>query len=93
MPGWISAGVAPVSALVLSSPCAAETYRYSKDTLPEEIGFLMLGVFAVLALLALGTVILVVVAKWKIFEKAGQPGWAAIIPIYNFVLVSPNGDG
>ncbi len=87
MPGWISAGVAPVSALVLSSPCAAETYRYSKDTLPEEIGFLMLGVFAVLALLALGTVILVVVAKWKIFEKAGQPGWAAIIPIYNKLIM------
>lgn len=73
--------------LALSSPCAAETYRYSKDTLPEEVGFLMLGAFAVLALLALGTVILVVVAKWKIFEKAGQPGWAAIIPIYNKLIM------
>jgi len=20
---------------------------------------------------------------WKVFEKAGQPGWAAIVPIYN----------
>ena len=28
------------------------------------------------------------VAFWKIFAKAGQPGWAAIIPIYNiFVLL------
>lgn len=25
---------------------------------------------------------------WRIFEKAGKPGWAAIIPIYNvFVLL------
>ena len=24
---------------------------------------------------------------WKIFEKAGKPGWAAIIPIYNVVVV------
>jgi hypothetical protein len=24
---------------------------------------------------------------WKIFEKAGQPGWAAIIPIYNAVIL------
>lgn len=29
-----------------------------------------------------------VVAYWKLFEKAGQPGWAAIIPFYNlFVLL------
>lgn len=23
------------------------------------------------------------VALWKVFKKAGKPGWAAIIPIYN----------
>ena len=27
--------------------------------------------------------IVAIVAMWKLFEKAGQPGWAAIIPIYN----------
>jgi len=32
--------------------------------------------------------ILVIAAYWKIFVKAGQPGWASIIPIYNlFVLL------
>jgi hypothetical protein len=24
---------------------------------------------------------------WKLFTKAGQPGWAAIIPIYNFFVL------
>ena len=24
---------------------------------------------------------------WKTFQKAGQPGWAAIIPIYNVVVL------
>ena len=24
---------------------------------------------------------------WKIFSKAGQPGWAAIIPVYNMVVL------
>lgn len=24
---------------------------------------------------------------WKLFEKAGQPGWAAIVPIYNLVVL------
>ena len=32
--------------------------------------------------------LIVIVAWWKIFEKAGQPGWKAIIPIYNaYVLL------
>jgi len=24
---------------------------------------------------------------WRIFEKAGKPGWAAIIPIYNVIVM------
>ena len=28
-----------------------------------------------------------VTAMWKMFEKAGQPGWAAIVPIYNYVII------
>lgn len=28
-----------------------------------------------------------IVVAWKIFEKAGRPGWAAIIPIYNAIVV------
>jgi hypothetical protein len=30
--------------------------------------------------------ILVIAAFWKIFSKAGQPGWAAIIPIFNWIV-------
>jgi hypothetical protein len=26
-------------------------------------------------------------AYWKIFVKAGKPGWAAIIPIYNVIVL------
>jgi F0F1-type ATP synthase membrane subunit a len=32
-------------------------------------------------------VILVVAGFWKTFEKAGKPGWGAIIPIYNVILL------
>ena len=39
-------------------------------------------------ILALAFTVLMVVAWWKIFTKAGEPGWASIIPIYNvFVLL------
>jgi hypothetical protein len=30
--------------------------------------------------------LLVIVAMWKVFTKAGQPGWASIIPIYNLYI-------
>lgn len=30
--------------------------------------------------------ILVIVSMWKIFTKAGKPGWASIIPIYNVIV-------
>jgi len=40
-----------------------------------------MGVLGTLIWLAVA--ILMIVAMWKVFVKAGQPGWASIIPIYN----------
>jgi hypothetical protein len=31
--------------------------------------------------------VIVLIAYWKIFEKAGKPGWAAIVPIYNIIVL------
>ena len=28
-----------------------------------------------------------IIAMWKVFTKAGQPGWGCIIPIYNAYLM------
>lgn len=28
-----------------------------------------------------------VAGLWKVFEKAGEPGWAAIVPIYNLMIL------
>src|SRR5437870_122191 len=47
--------------------------------------------FAAFAALFTGTFLIVILAialvsiisMWKIFEKAGQPGWAAIVPFYS----------
>lgn len=35
----------------------------------------------------LAILILIIVGGWKMFEKAGQPGWGVLIPIYNAYLV------
>ncbi|RIH66841.1 hypothetical protein D1164_03480 [Mariniphaga sediminis] len=31
-------------------------------------------------------ILIPLIAMWKLFEKANQPGWAAIIPIYNLIV-------
>jgi len=41
------------------------------------------GFFLVMCLL----MVVVIVGWWKMFVKAGQPGWAAIIPIYNIYVL------
>ena len=35
----------------------------------------------------LAVVVLMIAGMWKVFVKAGKPGWAAIIPIYNIVVL------
>ncbi len=37
-------------------------------------------IYLVLAIIAM-------VGMWKAFEKAGKPGWAAIVPIYNAIII------
>ncbi len=31
--------------------------------------------------------VLMVVSLWKVFAKAGEPGWAAIVPLYNTIVL------
>ena len=35
----------------------------------------------------LAIAVLMIASMWKIFVKAGKPGWAAIVPIYNIVVL------
>ena len=42
------------------------------------------GLFMLL-MIAVGAAM--IAAMWKVFVKAGQPGWAAIVPIYNVVTL------
>jgi hypothetical protein len=42
--------------------------------------------FLIVFLVMLALIIFYVAAFWRILEKAGEPGWGAIIPIYNIYL-------
>lgn len=38
-------------------------------------------------IISLALFVLVIAGGWKVFEKAGKPGWAFIVPIYNLVVL------
>lgn len=43
------------------------------------------GVFMMLVWLAV--MIAVLAGFWKVFVKAGKPGWACLVPIYNIIVM------
>lgn len=45
------------------------------------------GIMVVYGILACVIGVLGIIAMWKIFTKAGKPGWAAIVPVYNMVVL------
>jgi hypothetical protein len=45
------------------------------------------GVPLTLVLLILAASLLIIVANWIIFERAGQAGWKCLIPIYNMYIL------
>lgn len=52
------------------------TYDYSYNPIEVVVGLLVYGIYM------LG-IVLSIVAQWKVNAKAGEPGWAAIVPFYN----------
>lgn len=41
----------------------------------------------IFAVIYLAIAVLVIAGFWKTFAKAGEPGWAAIIPIFNMYIL------
>ncbi len=56
-----------------------------------------LGGLLVLWLVYLAALVLVIIAQWRIFEKAGEAGWKVLVPFYNtyvlFQIAGRNGLG
>ncbi len=65
-------------------------YGYESSLSGSEAGMatgLFAGMMAVVFIPALIMAVLMIVAHWKLFTKAGKPGWAAIVPIYNMIIM------
>ena len=43
-----------------------------------------MGLVPLFVMLAIG--VAVIAGVWKAFEKAGEPGWAVLVPIYNAIV-------
>jgi hypothetical protein len=56
----------------------------NNQTIAAAGAFVGLGIFLLIWLVV---VVLVIAGLWKMFTKAGKPGWAAIIPIYNLIVL------
>jgi len=41
----------------------------------------------IVSIIYLVVVVVLIAALWKIFTKAGKPGWAVIVPIYNTIVL------
>lgn len=53
---------------------------------PSSTFLAAMGTGFMLVVLVLSLVI--IASFWKIFTKAGKPGWAALVPIYNFIVLA-----
>jgi hypothetical protein len=45
------------------------------------------GLIAVGGIAYIAFLVLIIASMWKMFEKAGQKGWTAIIPILNIIVL------
>lgn len=59
------------------------TYNYNFDSSDAVLGGMLVGYLITFLVIY----VLSVIAMWKIFTKAGKPGWASLIPIYNIVVM------
>jgi len=53
----------------------------------NEITSLIAGSIVLFSIVGLAFLALYIVSFWKIFTKAGKPGWAALIPFYNLFVM------
>jgi hypothetical protein len=51
----------------------------------EESGGAIFGLLFMVIWLVV--VIAIIASVWKVFTKAGKPGWACIVPIYNVIVL------
>jgi len=53
---------------------------------PHALWLIIAAILVPIIIIGMLVTIIEIVGAWFMFEKAGEPGWAAIIPIYNWLI-------
>lgn len=61
-----------------------DLYDYGAVSMQPQSGAPLVIITIIISLLLS---ILLIVSMWKIYKKAGKPGWAAIVPVYNIIVL------
>ena len=54
---------------------------------PDQLLNVFKGMGVGMLVVWLAIMVFVIISWWIVFKKAGQPGWAILIPIYNFLVI------
>jgi hypothetical protein len=59
------------------------------EVVEPNAGWIALGLAILIPIIIIGIAVAVleIVAIWFVFVKAGEPGWAILIPIYNLLVM------
>ena len=62
---------------------------YTTTTSVSDLGDMgaIFGALSAMMIPMIIVAVLMIVAQWKIFTKAGEAGWKSIIPIYNLITL------
>ena len=66
-------------------------YNYGYDSYDYGSAGSAVGIFAgvgvVMWIIGMALAVFSIISMWKLFKKAGKPGWASIVPIYNMIVM------
>ena len=68
-------------------------YLSDYESLEMVLGGLGVVIYIIAMVISLAVSVVTVIALWKLFVKAGEPGWASIIPVYNCCCLAQIGLG
>ena len=63
-------------------------YDYGYEATGVATGMAAIGVgILIYWLIIMAVCAFTIICNWKVFTKAGKPGWAAIVPVYNIIVM------
>jgi hypothetical protein len=63
------------------------TLLLQQDAATTAISGGLVAMGATMMFVMMAIMVVFIIALWKVFAKAGQPGWAVLIPIYNAYIL------